>query len=80
MQWDEFCDYLSGIGPDTPLGRVVAIRAEEDKDVLRHFSREHHRIRNEWRSKRAKQVSKEEMDSVLDQLKQAFIEMAGGEG
>ena len=38
MKWDEFHDLLVGIGPDTPLGRMVSIRAEDDKDVLKHFS------------------------------------------
>lgn len=78
MKWDEFKDLLSGIGPDTPLGRIVSIRAEEDKEILKHFTKEQHKIRNEWRSKKAKQISKEEMDHVLNMFKNAFIAMAGG--
>ena len=39
MPWDEFSDLLSGIGPDTALGRIVAIRAEEDEEILKHFTR-----------------------------------------
>lgn len=78
MKWDEFRDLLSGLGPETPLGRIVAIRSEDDKKVLEHYSKEQHRIRNEWLSKRAKNVSKEELDNVLEQLKNAFISMAGG--
>ena len=31
MSWDEFRDLLSGLSPDTALGRMVAIRAEEEK-------------------------------------------------
>lgn len=69
---------LSGIGPDTPLGRIVSIRSETDKNVLKHFSKEQKRIRNEWLQKKAKKVSKEEMDQVLEGFKQAFIRMAGG--
>lgn len=38
MPWDEFSDLLSGIGPDTALGRIVAIRAEEDEEILKHFT------------------------------------------
>ena len=78
MKWDEFKDLLAGLGPESPLGRIVSIRSEEDEDVLKHFSKEHHRIRNEWRKKRAQNVSEKELAAVLENLKNAFITMAGG--
>ncbi len=78
MTWDEFRTLLSGISPETPLGRIVSIRAEDDREVLEHFSREQHRIRNEWRSRNARKVSGENMDDILNSLKNAFISMAGG--
>jgi len=49
MDWKEFCTLLAGIMPETPLGSIVGIRAEEDKDKLKYFSKDQHRIRNEWR-------------------------------
>lgn len=79
MKWSEFSALLVGIGPDTPLGRIVAIRAEDDTEVLKNFTKEQNRIRNEWLSKRAKMVSKKEMEHVLDGFKNAFIAMAGGD-
>lgn len=78
MKWDEFKDLLGGLGPETPLGRIVSIRAEEDEDILKHFSKGQHKIRNEWRQKQAKSVSQEELATVLEDLKNAFISMAGG--
>lgn len=78
MTWDEFRTLLSGISPETPLGRIVSIRAEDDREVLEHFSREQHRIRNEWRSRNARKVSGEKMDDILNSLKNAFISMSGG--
>lgn len=77
MPWDEFRDLLVGIAPDTALGRIVAIRAEEDEEMLKHFSREQHRIRNAWRSRKAKQVTGEDMDAMLNHMKDLFISMAG---
>ena len=79
MKWSEFSALLAGIGPDTPLGRIVAIRAEDDAEVLKNFTREQKRIRNEWLSRRAKQVSEKEMKNVLEGFKNAFIAMAGGD-
>lgn len=77
MKWDEFRDLLIGISPETPLGRIVSIRAEKDKEILKHFTKEQRRIRSEWRNRGAKEIKKEEMDKVLDNFKQMFIQMAG---
>lgn len=79
MQWDEFKTLLAGISPETALGRVVAIRAENDKNILKNFTPEQHRIRNEWRKKQAQSKANEDLINVLDGLKEAFISMAGGE-
>lgn len=78
MTWDEFRDLLTGIGPDTPLGRIVSVRAENDKEVLKHFSPEQRRIRNEWRHRKAVKIPPENMADVMNALKIAFIDMAGG--
>ena len=48
MTWPEFCSLLSGIMEDTPLGRIVSIRAEKDIEKINHFTPEQKRIRNEW--------------------------------
>lgn len=78
MKWDEFADLIAGLGPETPLGRMVAIRSEDDKEVLKHFTKEQKRIRSEWRSRQAKAVSKEQAAAYLETIKQALIKMAGG--
>lgn len=80
MKWDEFRDLLVGISPDTALGRIVAIRSEEDKDMLKHFSKDQKRIRQEWRSRKAKTVTPQQMEQVLEGFKRAFISMAGEKG
>lgn len=77
MQWEEFKQLLSGIGPDTPLGRIVAIRSETDKRALKRFTKEQRRIRNRWLQKKAQGVSGADMDKVLEGLKQSFLQMAG---
>lgn len=78
VSWDEFKSLISGFSPDTPLGRIVAIRAENDKDVLKHFTKEQHEIRNEWRNKQAKKVPQENLNAALDSFKAVFISIAGG--
>ena len=39
---------LSGIMPETPLGRVVSIRAEKDPKIIKNFTKEQKKIRNDW--------------------------------
>ncbi len=56
MSWGEFCTLLAGIMPETPLGQIVSIRSEDDKETLKHFTPEQHRIRNEWRSRQAREM------------------------
>lgn len=68
MSWGEFCTLLAGIMPETPLGQVVSIRSENDKDILKNFTKEQHKIRNEWRNRTYKAVTLNETD-VKKQVK-----------
>jgi hypothetical protein len=80
MRWDEFAALLSGIGPETALGRVVAIRSETDPDILKHYTPEQRRIRDSWMARNKATISKEEMTDTLENIKRALIQMAGGGG
>ena len=77
MKWRELKPLLTGIGPETALGRIVSIRMEDDEEVLKHYTPEMKKIRNDWRNRMAKQKSVAETESFLESMKQAFIQMAG---
>ena len=79
MSWDEFSALLRGLDGETPLGRIVRIRSEEDSNVLKSFTPEQRRIRSEWRSKHVKKIKTEDMSAVLEGLRQAVISLAGGQ-
>lgn len=72
MSWNEFCTLLAGIMPKTPLGEVINIRSEEDKDVLKYFTEGQHRIRNEWRNRQVETMSDEEKKETLKELQNIF--------
>lgn len=78
MKWDEFCALLSGLSADSPLGRIVRIRAENDPKILEKFTPHQRKIRSEWRNKTALKVSEQSLDKVLEGLKNMFVDMAGG--
>lgn len=76
MSWSEFTTLLAGIDTKTPLGNIVSIRSENNKDILEHFTPEQKRIRREWRSKMTKNMSKQEYDEVMNGLKSMFMGLA----
>ena len=79
MPWTEFCSLLSGLMHDTPLGQIVAIRAEEDKEVLKHFTPEQRRIRAVWR-RRAVQMDADSYAAAMKGFENLFRAMAGKGG
>jgi len=78
MSWGEFSTLLAGIMPETPLGQIVSIRSEDDKEMLKHFTSDQHRIRNEWRSRRAREMMQDPAEAARmvrafqEACKQAF--------
>ena len=81
MPWKEFRQMLIGISPDTALGRVVTICAEDRKEILENFTPEQHRVRNAWQPRHVEFIkthtSKEQVDSQMQAMKTAFMRMAG---
>ncbi|ERK31927.1 hypothetical protein CINTURNW_1037 [Clostridium intestinale URNW] len=77
MSWSEFTTLLKGIMPETPLGQIVSIRAEENKDMLQNFTQEQHKIRNEWREKQLEDMTVEETEEQMQELQELFAKMFG---
>jgi hypothetical protein len=77
MPWDEFCELLAGLMPDTPLGQVVSIRAEKDPKTIQSFTPYQRKIRSDWMSKQAKSVSKEAFVQNMADLEKMLENMFG---
>lgn len=77
MRWSEFRSLLVGIGPDTVLGRIVSIRSEEDREVLKNFTKDQMRIRNEWRLRHTRTMGKKSAKKAIEGMERAFLRMAG---
>ena len=76
MNWREFVYLLEGLSGDTPLGRIIAIRAENDPEVLKQFNAHQRQIRNDYRRKMAMKKPKEDVESAYEGFKKAFIQLA----
>ena len=77
MDWAELCSDISGLMGETPLGNIVQIRSEDDKERLKSFTQEQKNIRWKYRMKMAENVDQEEFKKVIADLQKAFKEMAG---
>lgn len=78
VSWDEIRSLLSGLSPDTPLGRVVAIRSETDEDILKHFTKDQKRIHDAWRIRRAERMTAEDYDQQMAELERMMSALCGG--
>lgn len=75
MSWGEFCTMLSGIMPKTPLGQMVSIRSEENEDMLKNFTKEQHKIRNEWRNRQTEEFTESTSDEEKEQMVKSVQEV-----
>lgn len=77
MSWAEFCTLLAGIMPKTPLGQIISIRSEENKDILKNFTPDQHRIRDEWRSRQIDTMTDDEKEVKVKELENIFAKAFG---
>lgn len=79
MTWSEFSTLLKGIMPETPLGQIVSIRSEEDKDMLKNFTKEQHKIRNDWRNRNnpVRDMSEKEKEEETRKVQEIFAKAFG---
>ena len=80
VSWDEFKSLLAGMALETALGRMVAIRSETDKDVIKHFTREQKRIYDDWRNRKAERTRQEPQtyELQMNYLESMMAAICGG--
>ena len=67
---------LQGLSGDTPLGRIISVRAENDPEALKGFTPEQRRIRSEYRRKIANKRTDRDVSNAIEQFRKAFIELS----
>lgn len=77
LHYADWVKLVSGLMDDTPLGRVISIRSEDDPQIIKQFTPMQHRIRSEWRTflanEQAKTVS---MDDWMRQMAELERQLA----
>lgn len=75
VSWDEFKALISGLSPDTALGRVVAIRSEKDKNVIKNFSKSQKRIYDDWKTRETNEMNQQTFEKDMADLEKMFAAM-----
>lgn len=78
VTWDEFKALIAGLSPETALGRVVAIRSETDKDIIKHYTKDQRRIYDDWRNREMKEMDEKAFEKEMACLEKMFAAMCGG--
>ena len=72
LDYDEFLNLVSCLMPDSPLGQIVAIRSEQDAEVISNFTEAQRRIHDEWARREVlndEQMYTESMDALFAMLR-----------
>lgn len=74
MPFSEFQELLSGLMHDTPLGNIIAIRSETDKEVIKNFTPQQRKERAKWINKAANEKlnDTEYLDKVFLSFEKGF--------
>lgn len=75
VSWDEFKALIAGLAPETALGRVVAIRSETDKDIIKHFSKEQRRIYDDWKERNVREMDEKVFMEEMAKLERTLAAM-----
>ena len=81
LAYSEWSKLVNGLMDNTPLGRVVAVRGENDPKVIAQMSPWQRRIRAEWQSfeaKKAARKSREELSAQMADLEKMLARAFGG--
>ena len=79
LRYSDWAKMVGGLMDDTPLGRVVAIRSETDREIVQRMSPGQRRMRSEWMSFRAAQEhDPEENRENMKQLQAMIAGLFGG--
>lgn len=87
LKYSDWAKLVSGLMEDTPLGRIVSIRSETDREVIRKFTSEQKKVYNDWQRFRSRKIMRdpeflrsyeEQMKALERSFAAAFGKKGGG--
>lgn len=87
LKYSDWAKLVSGLMEDTPLGRIVSIRSETDREAIRKFTSEQKKVYNDWQRFRSRKIMRdpeflrsyeEQMKALERSFAAAFGKKGGG--
>ena len=73
----EYRKLLVGMMADTPLGEVVRIRSETDRETIEQMTAQEKKIRSDWQKFRAQKPCKQQITISVEQFQQMMRSISG---
>lgn len=70
ITYAEWARLVSGLMPDTPLGKVVQIRMEKDPSIISKYGEYERKVRADWNKFKYSQQSQEQTSQPVEQLQE----------
>ena len=79
LSYSDWAKLVSGLMNDTPLGKVVEIRSEDDAEIIKNMTKEQLAIRSEWQSFVNSHItySEEDMQKQSEMLEKMMASLFG---
>ncbi len=68
LPYPEWAKLVGGLMDETPLGRVVAVRSEQDRKVIAKMSPWQRKIRSDWQAFKAKKMRQQSTENLRAQM------------
>lgn len=87
LKYSDWAKLVSGLMEDTPLGRIVSIRSETDREAIKKFTSEQKKVYNDWQRFRSRKIMRnpeflrsyeEQMKALERSFAAAFGKKGGG--
>lgn len=79
LSYSDWSKLVSGLMNDTPLGRVIEIRSEDDSDIIKNMNADQLAIRRKWQDFCNSQITytEEDMQKQAEMLEKMMASMFG---
>lgn len=79
LSYSDWAKLVSGLMNDTPLGKVIEIRSEDDPDIIKNMNADQLAIRNRWQEFCNSQITytEEDMRKQSEMLEKMMASLFG---
>lgn len=70
LHYSDWAKLVGGLMHETPLGQMVALRSERDREAIKRFTPSQKRLRSEWAAYKSTRAAKQDAATSREQMNQ----------